>query len=108
MNLTVLPLAAPALSADLKLSSSRLLWIVDTYGFLVAAPLVTMGTLGGAVGAAGQLPGSLGATLLDTVRGAFLQPLELAAVSSVVEVGTGVTAMILLRQVRAASDFEDG
>lgn len=59
-------------------------------------------------GAARQLPGSLGATLLDTVRGAFLQQLELAAVSSVVEVGTGVTAMILLRRVRAGFDSEDG
>ena len=50
MDLTVLNLAVPHLSADLKPSSSQLLWIVDIYGFLVAGSLVTMGTLGDRVG----------------------------------------------------------
>jgi DHA2 family multidrug resistance protein-like MFS transporter len=35
MDLTVLNLAVPSLSADLKPSSAELLWIVDIYGFLV-------------------------------------------------------------------------
>jgi DHA2 family multidrug resistance protein-like MFS transporter len=34
MDLTVLNLAVPALSADLKPSSAELLWIVDIYGFM--------------------------------------------------------------------------
>src|SRR5262249_41724603 len=46
MDLTVLNLAVPHLSADLRPSSSQLLWIVDIYGFLLAASLITMGTLG--------------------------------------------------------------
>lgn len=46
MDLTVLNLAVPALSADLKPSSSQLLWIIDIYGFMVAGALITMGTLG--------------------------------------------------------------
>jgi DHA2 family multidrug resistance protein-like MFS transporter len=50
MDLTVLNLAVPALSADLKPSSSQLLWIVDIYGFMVAGCLITMGTLGDRVG----------------------------------------------------------
>src|ERR671915_1485087 len=50
MDLTVLNLAVPELSADLKPSSSQLLWIVDIYGFLVAGSLVTMGTLGDRIG----------------------------------------------------------
>ena len=36
MDLTVLHLAVPKLSADLKPTSARLLWIIDIYGFLVA------------------------------------------------------------------------
>jgi DHA2 family multidrug resistance protein-like MFS transporter len=50
MDLTVLTLALPALSADLKPSSTELLWIVDIYGFLVAGFLITMGTLGDRIG----------------------------------------------------------
>jgi DHA2 family multidrug resistance protein-like MFS transporter len=50
MDLTVLNLALPALSTELKPSSSQLLWIVDVYGFLVAGFLITMGTLGDRIG----------------------------------------------------------
>lgn len=46
MDLTVLHLAVPVLSADLQPSSAQLLWIIDIYGFLVAGSLITMGTLG--------------------------------------------------------------
>ncbi|WP_298932309.1 MFS transporter [uncultured Ramlibacter sp.] len=50
MDLTVLNLAVPALSADLQPTSAQLLWIVDIYGFLVAGSLITMGTLGDRIG----------------------------------------------------------
>ncbi len=50
MDLTVLNLAVPHLSADLRPSSTQLLWIVDIYGFLVAGSLVTMGTVGDRIG----------------------------------------------------------
>jgi MFS transporter, DHA2 family, multidrug resistance protein len=50
MDLTVLHLAVPAISEDLKPSSAQLLWIIDIYGFMVAGFLVTMGTLGDRVG----------------------------------------------------------
>lgn len=50
MDLTVLNLALPAISADLKPTSSQLLWIVDIYGFLVGGFLITMGTLGDRIG----------------------------------------------------------
>ncbi len=50
MDLTVLNLALPSLSAELKPSSAQLLWIVDIYGFLVAGALITMGTLGDRIG----------------------------------------------------------
>jgi len=50
MDLTVLNLAVPSLSAGLKPSSTQLLWIVDIYGFSVAGLLITMGTLGDRIG----------------------------------------------------------
>ena len=50
MDLTVLHLAVPRLSAELKPSSAQLLWIIDIYGFLVAGSLITMGTLGDRIG----------------------------------------------------------
>jgi DHA2 family multidrug resistance protein-like MFS transporter len=50
MDLTVLTLALPSITADLHPSSTELLWIVDIYGFLVAGFLITMGTLGDRIG----------------------------------------------------------
>ena len=50
MDLTVLHLAVPSLSADLEPTSAQLLWIVDIYGFMVAGCLITMGTLGDLIG----------------------------------------------------------
>jgi DHA2 family multidrug resistance protein-like MFS transporter len=50
MDLTVLHLAVPKLSADLEPTSAQLLWIIDIYGFFVAGLLVTMGTLGDRIG----------------------------------------------------------
>src|SRR5687767_1636299 len=50
MDLTVLNLAIPRISADLRPTSAQLLWIIDIYGFLVAGLLITMGTLGDRVG----------------------------------------------------------
>jgi DHA2 family multidrug resistance protein-like MFS transporter len=50
MDLTVLHLAVPAISADLQPTSTQLLWIIDIYGFMVAGALITMGTLGDRIG----------------------------------------------------------
>ncbi len=50
MDLTVLHLAVPHLSADLQPTSTQLLWIVDIYGFMIAGSLITMGTLGDRIG----------------------------------------------------------
>jgi DHA2 family multidrug resistance protein-like MFS transporter len=50
MDLTVLNLAAPHLSEQMKPSASQLLWILDIYGFMIAGSLITMGTLGDRIG----------------------------------------------------------
>ena len=50
MDLSVLYLALPSLTADLRPSSAGLLWITDIYGFMIAGFLITMGTLGDRIG----------------------------------------------------------
>jgi len=50
MDLTVMNLAVPHISADLKPTGAQLLWMVDIYGFMIAGSLITMGTLGDRIG----------------------------------------------------------
>lgn len=50
MDLTVLNLAVPKLSAALRPTSTELLWIVDIYGFVLAGALIPMGVLGDRIG----------------------------------------------------------
>ena len=50
VDVTVLNLAVPAIEADLAPSSTQMLWIVDVYGFVIGALLMTMGALGDRVG----------------------------------------------------------
>jgi DHA2 family multidrug resistance protein-like MFS transporter len=50
VDISVLFLALPHLSADLKPSVSQQLWISDIYGFMIAGFLVSMGTLGDRIG----------------------------------------------------------
>lgn len=50
MDLTILFLAVPQLSASLDPSGTELLWITDAYGFVIAGALIVMGTLGDRLG----------------------------------------------------------
>lgn len=50
MDMSVLYMALPWLGADLRPSSTEMLWIIDIYGFLLAGLLITMGTLGDRIG----------------------------------------------------------
>jgi len=62
---------------------------------------VARDTLGGAVGAAAQLPGELGASLLAVARGAFVDGMQVAAaICAVLAVGVAVLAVTSLRGVR--------
>src|SRR5256886_4242458 len=104
MDLTVLYLALPSLTADLKPSSAQLLWITDIYGFMLAGFLITMGTLGDRIGrrrllmvgaaafglasvvaaysvSAGML---IGARAVLGLAGATLMPSTLALISNMV------------------------
>ncbi|ASO21154.1 DHA2 family multidrug resistance protein-like MFS transporter [Actinoalloteichus hoggarensis] len=50
LDVTVLYLALPALAADLRPDGTETLWIMDSYGFLIAGFLISMGTLGDRIG----------------------------------------------------------
>src|SRR5215472_2103648 len=50
MDLTVLNLAVPHLSAALKPTGTQLLWIIDIYGFMLAGALIPVGGLGDRIG----------------------------------------------------------
>lgn len=50
LDMSVLYLALPQLSRDLGANGSEQLWIMDSYGFMIAGFLVTMGTLGDRIG----------------------------------------------------------
>jgi MFS transporter, DHA2 family, multidrug resistance protein len=50
LDVSVLYLALPRLSADLDADSTEQLWILDVYSFMLAGFLVTMGSLGDRIG----------------------------------------------------------
>lgn len=50
IDMSVLGIAVPALSADLQPSSNQLLWIIDLYSFLLAGLLIFTGSLGDRIG----------------------------------------------------------
>ena len=81
MDLTVLTLAVPSLSADLGPTSTELLWIVDIYGFLVAGLLITMGTLGDRIGRRRLLLIGAGAFGVASVVAAFSSSPEMLIAS---------------------------
>lgn len=60
IDVTVLHLAVPALSEDLRPTGAQLLWINDIYGFLIAGFLIPMGTLGDRIGAPKEPPLPIG------------------------------------------------
>jgi MFS transporter, DHA2 family, multidrug resistance protein len=77
MDLTVLHLAVPHISADLRPSSAQMLWIVDIYGFLVAGSLITMGTLGDRIGRRRLLLGGAAAFSAASFLAAFAASAEM-------------------------------
>src|SRR3954462_5992928 len=77
MDLTVLNLALPRLSADLQPTGAQLLWIVDIYGFFVAGMLITMGNLGDRIGRRRLLLIGAAAFGLASVLAAFARSAEM-------------------------------
>jgi DHA2 family multidrug resistance protein-like MFS transporter len=101
MDLTVLNLAVPALSADLKPTSTELLWIVDIYGFLIAGLLIPMGTLGDRIGRRRLLLIGAAAFGVASVLAAFAtSPRMLIAMRAVLGVAGATLAPSTLSLIR--------
>lgn len=92
MDLTVLYLAVPHLTEELKPTGSQLLWIVDIYGFLVAGFLVTMGTLGDRIGRRKLLMIGAAAFGVASVLAAFSKTAEMLIATRAL---LGITAATL-------------
>ncbi|MEU6416091.1 MFS transporter [Streptomyces spiralis] len=78
LDTTALLLALPRLSADLGADSVEQLWISDSYGFVVAALVITMGTLGDRIGRRRLLMiGAAAFAVLSVVAAFAVDPLML-------------------------------
>ncbi|RBQ15407.1 MFS transporter [Spongiactinospora rosea] len=93
MDLSVLILATPALSADLQPSAAQLLWITDIYGFLIAGSLITMGTLGDRIGRRRLLMIGAAAFGLASMVAAFAPTPDLLILARAVQGVAGATLM---------------
>jgi MFS transporter, DHA2 family, multidrug resistance protein len=105
MDLTVLNLAVPQLSADLQPSGTQLLWIVDIYGFMVAGLLVTMGTLGDRIGRRRLLlTGAAGFGIASVLAAWSRSPEQLIAARALLGVAGATLAPSTLSLLRGMFD----
>ncbi len=93
MDVHVLNLAIPQLSADLRPTNAQLLWIVDSYGFLVAGSLMTMGALGDRIGRRRLLLIGAAAFGLASLLAAFSTSAEMLIAARVLLGLAGATLM---------------
>jgi DHA2 family multidrug resistance protein-like MFS transporter len=101
MDLTVLDLALPKISADLKPSGAQLLWIADIYGFMVAGSLIPMGTLGDRIGRRRLLMIGAAAFAFGSAAAAFsTTPAMLIATRALLGMAGGTLAPSTLSLIR--------
>jgi len=101
MDLTVLNLAIPAISRELKPSATQLLWIIDIYGFMVAGMLITMGTLGDRIGRRRLLMLGAAAFGVASVIAAFsTSPIMLIAMRAILGIAGATLAPSTLSLIR--------
>jgi DHA2 family multidrug resistance protein-like MFS transporter len=91
MDLAVLVLAVPELSADLDPSATELLWITDIYGFLIAGTLITMGTLGDRIGRRRLLLAGSAAFALTSLLAAYSTSPEMLIAARALQGVAGAT-----------------
>ncbi|MFJ8200525.1 MFS transporter [Streptomyces sp. NPDC096152] len=93
VDATVLGLATPYISEDLKPSGTQLLWIGDVYSFVIAGLLVSMGSLGDRVGRKRVLLGGAAAFGAVSVLNAYATTPELMIAARALLGVAGATLM---------------
>jgi len=93
VDVSVLYLALPHLSAELGASSVQQLWIMDIYGFMLSGLLVTMGTLGDRIGRRKLLLIGASAFCLASVAAAYSRTPEMLIASRAALGMAGATLM---------------
>ncbi len=103
IDMTVLHVAAPAISADLRPSAVELLWIIDVYSFVVAPLLVLAATLGDRFGRKRMLLSGLAFfTGASVLAAAAWSPESLIAARALQGVGGAIllpSTMAIIRDV---------
>jgi DHA2 family multidrug resistance protein-like MFS transporter len=93
LDMTALFLALPRLSAELGASRVQQLWISDSYGFLVAGLVITMGTLGDRIGRRRLLLVGAAGFLLTSLVGAYANSPEVLIAARALQGIAGATLM---------------
>ncbi|MFF4212949.1 MFS transporter [Streptomyces sp. NPDC001796] len=93
VDATVLGLATPFISEDLRPSGTQLLWIGDVYSFVIAGLLVSMGSLGDRVGRKRLLLGGATAFGATSVLNAYAQSPETMILARALLGAAGATLM---------------
>ncbi|KAB8181248.1 MFS transporter [Microbispora catharanthi] len=107
IDATALLLALPQLSADLGATNVEQLWISDSYGFMVAGLVITMGTLGDRIGRRRLLLIGGAAFLVLSVVAAFaVSPLMLIVARALLGVAGATLAPSTLALI--TDMFRDG
>ncbi|WP_182899590.1 MFS transporter [Microbispora sp. H10830] len=107
IDATALLLALPQLSADLGATNVEQLWISDSYGFMVAGLVITMGTLGDRIGRRRLLLIGGAAFLVLSVVAAFaVSPLMLIVARALLGVAGATLAPSTLALITTM--FRDG
>ncbi|MCO8269858.1 MFS transporter [Actinoplanes sp. TRM 88003] len=93
LDAEVLNMAAPQLSADLRPTAVQLLWIMDSYVFVVAGFLIAMGVLGDRIGRRRLLLAGAVAFALSSLLAAFATSPELLIAARVLMGLAGASLM---------------
>lgn len=93
MDATVLNLAVPELTADLRPTGAQQLWIVDSYVFVVAGLLMTMGMVGDRIGRRRLLLAGAALFAIASAVAAFAPSPELLIAARVLLGVAGATLM---------------
>lgn len=108
MDLSVLFMASPWISADLAPTASQHLWIMDIYGFMMAGLLITMGSLGDRIGRRRMLMAGAIAFGTASVLAAFATSAEmLIAARALLGLGGATLAPSTLSLIRGMFLDED-